>query len=114
MTRIEELLKNRSHIWFWVEEEEREAFCRELSTAGFCFMNGTPLSPSHLRPGGVGVSRNKTVGHVSNLIWYKSFSSPHPPLKIRYSRFARGEEDFLITAPNIQPIPPNELTGGRL
>ena len=76
MRTLSEIMNNFEEIWFFVDDDVRDAFADDCRNNGFVFMNGDEIT-SKKCGGRMGIStRGKTLGHVMGMIWHYSFSSP--------------------------------------
>ena len=103
MRKIQDLLVNYENVWFYISEASHEKFYNELLANDARFMNGSKITPEsigHI----VGVHADWTVGCVSNLVWYNTFSATSAPLKVDYEKYAKGNKDYVIIKPNIIPL----------
>lgn len=102
MNCVRKLLKQHETVWFRIDGAEQTEFYKDLTDLGAVFLNGAPVTRDAIGCR-MGVHRNGTVGYVSNLVWYMTFSSPTAPVKVDYGKLRAGEP-FLITEPDIRPL----------
>ena len=104
MRKMRELFKQNERVWFWVTEEWKEEFHKELVEFGAKYNNGTNVTLESLGDI-VGVWRDGTVGLVSYFVWEKSFeSSALQVLRVDYGRYKRGEAEYLILTSNVKLV----------
>ena len=104
MRSIEMLLKQHEDVWFYVTDEWKQDFYKELMSLEARFISGDIIALESISTL-MGIGRNRTVGYISNLVWYKSFfSSSSTPIKVDYGKYHSGDEEYLITNPNITPV----------
>lgn len=109
---ISKLLSQYKEVWFWIDEEYQDRFFNDLIDMKVIFISGDPVTRDAIRHC-MGVDNAGTVGYVSNLIWYNTFSNGNPPVKINYGKYISGEDDYIFSKPNIMPIDVNGLWGGN-
>ena len=112
MRKIIELLQQYEEVWFWIDKEYQDQFFKELIDLNVIFTNGAPVARGAIRHC-MGVDNKKTVGYLSNMVWFNSFSHGNPPLKVNYGKYINGEDDYVFLKSNIQPIDIDELMEGR-
>ena len=103
MKKILDLLKKYDEVWFWINEDVQEQFYAELNQIGAMFLNGKPILLEDIRHC-MGISKDFSVGYISNLVWSKTFSSGTTAIKVNYKKYVSGEEDYIYTKPNTYPI----------
>ena len=96
MRRISELLEANGRIWFFIDDSYKDRFYDELIQMGARFANGEPVERGAISRF-MGVGADKSVGHVSAMVWFRSFSHPGIPVKVDYENYTRGEEEYIIT-----------------
>ena len=112
MQNIVELLNQHEEVWFWIEEKYQDHFFEELIDMNAIFLNGTPVTREKIKHC-MAVHNDKTVGYVSNLVWYKTFSSPTAPIKVDYGKYICDKDEYVFLKSNLQPIDVAELVGGK-
>ena len=112
MRNITDLLDQYTEVWFWIREEYHDHFYKELMNMNAVFLNGDHVTRDSIRHC-MGVHKDKTVGYVSNLVWYNTFSSSTAPIKVDYGRYIEDNDDFILLKSNIQPIDVTELLRGK-
>ena len=109
MRSIEMLLKQHEDVWFYVTDEWKQDFYKELMSLEARFISGDIIALESISTL-MGIGRNRTVGYISNLVWYNSFfSSSSTPIKVDYGKYHSGDDDYLITKPNITPVDWNDI-----
>lgn len=103
MPGIDKLLEQHGDVWFWVDKNYRTRFYSELSGMEARFANGEAVTPEGIGHC-MGVHRNKSVGYVSNMVWYNTFFSPAAPVKVDYRKYTEGREDYMLAEPNLRPV----------
>lgn len=104
MRSIEMLLKEYEDVRFYVTDEWKQDFYEQLMSLGAGFNSGNDITLESINTL-MGVNRNRTVGYISNLVWYKSFFSQAPTIiKVDYGKYRSGDDEYLITKPNITPV----------
>lgn len=112
MRSILDLFHQQEEVWFWIEEKYQDRFFDELMNMNAIFLNGDPVTRETIRHC-MGVHNDKTVGYVSNLVWYKTFSSPTAPVKVDYGKYIEAKDDYVFSKSNIQPLDVTKLLGGK-
>ena len=100
---ITALLNNNERVWFYISNDWKKLFYDEIVQYGAKFMNGTEITKDSIGTL-MGIGRDKTVGYISNYVWYNSFYSDNSIIKVYYDKYKAGREDFIVTEPNITPI----------
>lgn len=106
--KITSLINDNTEVWFYIEDEYMQLFFNELCEIGARFLNGEEITKDSIKTM-MGVSRDKTVGYVSNLVWYNTFFTENPAIKVFYGKYKEGSEDYIIKEPNIVPLNQAEI-----
>ncbi len=103
MRNISDLLREHGRVWFYITDAYKEAFCSELCAYGAHFRNGDAVTADAIG-NLMGVSADGTVGHISYMIWYSTFSVQDAPIKVDYAAYRSERSDYVLTEPNIVPL----------
>lgn len=101
MRKMRELFKENERVWFWISDEWKAEFCKELVEFGAKYNNGTEITLESL--GNImGVWRDGTVGHVSYFVWDMSFGNSFLNLiRVDYEKYRSGEKEYQILKSNV-------------
>lgn len=111
MRSMEILLKEQGHVRFYVTDGWKQDFYEELMSLGARIISGDNITLESISTF-MGIDRNRTVGYISKLVWYKSFfSSSSTTIKVDYGKYRSGDDEYLITKPNITPVNWDDIEG---
>lgn len=100
---IADLLQEHGRVWFYITDACIDDFYSELYEFGGHFQNGDAVTRDNI--GNImGVHSDGTVGHISNMIWYNTFSVKDAPIKVDYAKYRSGVDGYVFTEPNIVPM----------
>ena len=105
---IESLFEDNDRVWFYIPDEWKECFYNEITQVGAKFMDGSDITKDSIGTL-MGIGKDKSVGYISNLVWYNTFFTDNAAVKVYYDKFKDASDDYLITEPNIKPLDIEEL-----
>lgn len=103
MNNISDLLQAHGRVWFYISDEYKETFYSELCALGAHFQNGNTVTED-LIGNIMAVHADGTVGYVSYMIWYNTFSVHDAPVKVDYAKYRTGQSDYVLSVPNVVPL----------
>ena len=104
---ITALLNNNERVWFYIPNDWKTKFFDEIVQYGAKFMDGTEITKDSIGTL-MGMGVDKTIGYISNCVWYNSFYIEKSIIKVYYDKYKLGREDFIVSEPNIAPVVFNE------
>lgn len=107
MRKIKDLLVTNEKVWFYLEDDDtlKTHFANELSSEGFSFSDGSPLTLENV--GRImAVSSSGQITYVSLIAWTASFEEGNGSCgihhsfaqipKVNYSQYINDTDDYLI------------------
>jgi len=106
---IATLLKKYDELWFYISDDYKEIFHKEIVALNAKFISGNDVDIKDIQTL-MGINKGKEVGYISNLVWYNSFNSTKSEIiKVNYEKYHEGNDEYQIVKPNIMPIDFNEF-----
>ena len=73
-------------MWFYIPDEWKECFYNEITQVGAKFMDGSEITKESIGTL-MGIGKDKTVGYISNLVWYNTFFTDNAAVKVYYDKW---------------------------
>ena len=104
MRKIKDLFKKYERVWFYIDNEETGVrFMKEVKELGGTFSNGEPIDED-LCGRVMAFGRNNKLAYVSLMVWTMAFSANPDTLKVDYSKYERGDKDYVLKKCNFRRI----------
>lgn len=107
MNKIEKLIQEHEHVWFYLKDAETKArFVQDATALGCIYLNGEHLNIRncyHI----MAVHSDRKLAQVKIFIWNASFQTANftPfPLRVDYAKLIFGEDDWICKESEFFPI----------
>lgn len=95
---MEKLIKENEKVWFYLNEEDKENFIKEVNDLNITFNDSTKLTLDNC--GLLMAISNYKLAYISGFIWNASFHSNQlNPLRVNYKNY-KNKKDYKIIEPN--------------